>query len=44
MEENKMQASLISNLLALVSVAEIAVEVRETEIQTGLSNLYGDSK
>ena len=40
-EENKAQATMITNLLTLASVVEIAVDVREAELRTSLSNLSG---
>ena len=40
-EENTTQAAMIKKLLALVSVVETAVDVREAELRTGLSNLLG---
>ena len=40
-KENKVQAMMISNLLTLASVVEIAVDVREAELRTSLSNLTG---
>lgn len=40
-KENKAQAMMITNLLTLASVVEIAVDVREAEIRTSLSNLSG---
>ncbi|KAK3174148.1 hypothetical protein OEA41_001392 [Lepraria neglecta] len=40
-EENTTQAAMIKNLLALVSAVETAVDVREAELRTGLSNLLG---
>ena len=41
LKENKAQATMITNLLTLASVVEIAVDVREAEIRTSLSNLNG---
>ena len=40
-KENKVQAMMITNLLTLASVVEIAVDVREAELRTSLSNLDG---
>lgn len=40
-KENKAQAMMITNLLTLASVVEIAVDVREAELRTSLSNLDG---
>ena len=40
-KENKAQAMMIANLLTLASVVEIAVDVREAELRTSLSNLDG---
>ena len=40
-KENKAQAMMITNLLTLASVVEIAVDVREAELRTSLSNLNG---
>lgn len=40
-EENKAQAMMITNLLTLASVVEIAVDVREAELRASLSNLTG---
>ena len=40
-KENKAQATMITNLLTLASVVEIAVDVREAELRTSLSNLSG---
>ena len=39
--ENEAQATMIANLLHLASVVEIAVDVREAELRTSLSNLSG---
>ena len=40
-KENKAQAMMITNLLTLASVVEIAVDVREAELRTSLSNISG---
>ena len=40
-KENEAQATMIANLLHLASVVEIAVDVREAELRTSLSNLSG---
>ena len=40
-KENKAQATIITNLLTLASVVEIAVDVREAELRTSLSNPSG---
>ena len=40
-KENKAQATMITNLLTLASVVEIAVDVREAELRTSLCNLSG---
>ena len=40
-KENEAQATMITNLLTLSSVVEIAVDVREAELRTSLSNLSG---
>lgn len=40
-KENKAQAMMITNLLTLASVVEIAVDVREAELRTSLSNMNG---
>ncbi len=40
-KENKAQAIMITNLLTLASVVEIAVDVLESELRTSLSNLIG---
>lgn len=40
-KENEAQAMMISNLLTMASVVEIAVDVREAELRTSLSNLSG---
>ena len=42
-KENKAQATMIANLLNLASVVEIAVDVREAELRTTLSNLSGNA-
>ena len=41
-KENDAQATMIANLLTLTSVVEIAVDVREAELRTSLSNLSGN--
>ncbi|KAK0507954.1 hypothetical protein JMJ35_009843 [Cladonia borealis] len=40
-KENEAQATMITNLLTLASVVEIAVDVREAELRTSLSNISG---
>jgi hypothetical protein len=40
-EENTIQASMIKNIVALVSVVEAAVDIREAELRIGLSKLLG---
>ena len=40
-KKNRAQAMMITNLLTMASVVEIAVDVREAELRTSLSNLSG---